>query len=128
MANCDVQSLVSEANCFNGLYDIRQIQLVNLALLCRILQTQDPMATCDVNTLMESAKCFDCLSEFQLAMLQAQLLCEIQAGGGTGGGSGVTCGVVNPVAAPTGTCGIYYRTDTGSIWLWDGAAWQQKIV
>lgn len=128
MATCNVQDLMTSASCFNCLIDIRQVQLINLALLCKILKAQDPMATCDVQELMDSAKCFDCLSDFQLAMIQAQLLCEINEGGGTGVGSGVACGTGDPVDPPTGSCGLYYRTDTGSIWLWDGATWNQKIV
>lgn len=128
MATCDTSELMASSNCFSCL-EPYQLQLINTSLLCQILQAYTPMASCDVSALLASSNCFACLQPAQLLWLQTQLLCEILAvaGGGAGGGA-VTCGLVNPVAAPTTTCGIYYRTDTGSIWLWDGAAWQQKIV
>ena len=48
------------------------------------------------------------------------------AGGGSGG-SGVTCGVGDPVAAPSGSCGLYYDTTNGDLWKWNGAAWVEII-
>jgi len=43
--------------------------------------------SCDPNTLAQSASCFQCLSEKQLEMVKAYLLCQIlqNGGGGTGG-------------------------------------------
>jgi hypothetical protein len=122
---------MSDASCFACLA-MDQLQMVNTALLCQLLQTLSPMATCDPATLLESAKCFaGCASPAQLMVIQTQLLCEILAvagGIGPGGGSGVTCGVGAPAAPPSGTCGIYYSTDTGSIYIWDGAAWILRLV
>lgn len=108
-----------------------QLQLVNTALLCQILKSSNPMASCDVSTLLASARCFEgCTTPAQLMLIQTQLLCEILAagGGGGGGGGGVTCGVVNPTEAPVIGCGLYYRTDTGSIWIWDGASWVLRVA
>lgn len=42
-------------------------------------------------------------------------------------GGGVSCSTADPVAAPTGTCGLHYRTDDGSLWKWNGAAWGQLL-
>lgn len=110
-----------------------QLQMVNTALLCQILQAANPMATCDPAALLESAKCFaGCASPAQLMLIQTQLLCEILAvggGGGGGGGSGVTClDASDPVDAPTTGCGIAYRKDNGNIFIWDGAAWVLRIA
>lgn len=77
---------------------------------------------CDPQTLMTAAACFLCLNPTQLAAINTYLLCQIFSGGGTGG-SGITCGTSDPVAAPAGTCGIYYRTDNGAVWFWNGVAW-----
>ena len=129
MATCNTNSLLAQAGCFSCLA-MDQLQLVNTALLCQILQATNPMASCDVSTLLASARCFEgCTTPAQLMLIQTQLLCEILAlSGGDTGGSGVGCGVVDPVAAPAGGCGIYYRTDTGSVWIWDGAAWVLRIA
>lgn len=131
MAACNTQTLMASANCYATLA-MDQLQMVNAALLCQILKALNPMASCDVSSLMESAKCFAaCTTPTQLMLVQTQLLCEILAvagGIGPGGGSGVTCGVGAPAAPPSGTCGIYYSTDTGSIYIWDGASWILRIV
>lgn len=39
----------------------------------------------------------------------------------------VTSGTADPTTAPASTSGLYYRTDTGTLWAWDGAAWQPLI-
>jgi hypothetical protein len=68
-----------------------------------------------------------------LNLIQTQLLCLLVTGGGTGGG-GATCGSGAPVAAPSGTCGLYYDNDSGSptaggLWFWDngGSAWVKML-
>ena len=49
--------------------------------------------------------------------------------GGSGGLGGVTCGSGDPVAAPSGACGLYVDTDAPpSLWAWNGATWQQLIA
>lgn len=45
------------------------------------------MAECNVNSLLSG--CFNCLSPYQLHLVQAQMLCNIQAAGGGGGGGDV---------------------------------------
>jgi hypothetical protein len=69
-----------------------------------------------------------------LRLVEVQLLNQIlvyaealAAGGGTTT-QRVLCGVVNPTVDPGTTCAIYYRTDTGSVWIWDGALWQNIIL
>lgn len=119
---------MGEASCFNC-FGYGDVKLVEVALLCRVLRALDPMATCNVQDLLNEAQCFLCLSPQQWELIKLQLLCNIEAasGGGISGGS-ILCGLVDPVADPGVACAVFYRTDTGSIWLWDGAAWQQKVV
>jgi hypothetical protein len=82
------------------------------------------MATeCNVQELVNSGNCFSCLTPKQLAYIQTQLLCDVLSALATPGSSVVTGGVVNPTTAPSGTYGIYYRTDTGAVWVWNGTAW-----
>lgn len=121
---------MSQAGCFACLA-MDQLQMVIASLLCQILKAQNPMADCSVSTLLEQAKCFaGCASPAQLMMIQTQLLCEIlAAGGGGGGGSGVTClDASDPVDPPITGCGIAYRKDNGSIFIWDGSTWVLRIA
>jgi len=47
-------------------------------------------------------------------------------GGGGGAGTGdVLRGTTDPVNAPEGDSAVYYRTDTGSLWVWNGSTWVQ---
>jgi hypothetical protein len=122
---CNPQDLLDAARCFVCLSPT-QAQVIRIRLLCAIA-TSTPMAACDPNTLLEAANCLMCLSPGQLQAIEISLLCQIASGAGTGGG-GATCGIVDPVAAPTGSCGLYYRTDNGAFWAWTGAAWLQLIA
>jgi hypothetical protein len=47
---------------------------------------------------------------------------------GSGGLGGVTCSNADPVAAPTSACTLHYRKDTGTLWMWNGAAWVNLIA
>ncbi len=80
------------------------------------------MTTTEINT---AAACFLCLG-MSLAEAQKLVLLNSVASnitGGGGGTGGVTSGVTDPVAAPTNASTLYYRTDTGTLWMWNGAAW-----
>lgn len=128
MAECSAQDLMEASACFACL-DEKQLMAVNAQLLCEILQISNPMATCDPVELMEDGACFACLDTRQLAIIQTQLLCEILSAGGGGGSSCIFGGTADPVAAPACTYAIYYRTDTGGVWLWlpATAEWAQLI-
>lgn len=130
MAVCSPQTLLNDAACFACLQNAPgMLELVKTSLLCRILQALDPMATCDVQSLLNDAACFSCLQNApgMLDIIQAQLLCNISEAISGGGASGITCGTEDPTEAPSGTCGVYYRTDTGAVFIWDGSAWQFKV-
>jgi len=66
----------------------------------------------------------ECIPDKQSAILY---LLDRIASGGSSGGSAVTCGAADPVAAPSGYCGIYVNTTTSAIFYWDGAAWVFKV-
>lgn len=104
---------------------------VTAALLCRILQTLDPVATCDISTLIESGKCFMCLDDRAMKAVQLQLLCEIlDASGGSGTGTGVDCGIVDPTIDPGVSCQIFYNTANSTLWSWNdvAGAWESLII
>lgn len=89
MATCSVQTLMDEAACFSSLPEGTR-QVLELRLLCLILQNLDPMATCDVQTLLNDAACLYGLPEGTKDVLRIQLLCEIYSqmtGGGAALGS-----------------------------------------
>lgn len=132
MAQCDTQSLMSEAQCFvctpSG-----QSTILELVLLCKIVKALDPMANCDVQSLLSEAQCFACLNPQQWEILKLQLLCNmadtIISGGGLGG---MSCGPADPVAAPSDPtkCSIYANTTNDSLWYWNNAtaAWVPLII
>ncbi|MBU2249875.1 MAG: hypothetical protein KKD77_24225 [Gammaproteobacteria bacterium] len=125
----DVNTLMADVKCYAcqppGLW-----QLLMLGLLKQTAEAVDPMADTTVAGLLEEAKCYACQPPGMWQLLALALLKQIAEAGGTGGGGtgGVLCGAVDPVAAPTETCAFYYRTDTGAVWYWDGAAWVALIA
>jgi len=81
--------------------------------------------------LITEANCLLCMVPSGLVpYLMVQALRDISSGGGGGGGGtgGVICFTgADPVAAPTNPCTLAYRTDDGSLWKWNGAAWGQLL-
>ncbi len=123
----DATTLLDETKCFvclpPGMW-----QLLKLGLLKQILLASDPMADTSATALLAAAKCYECLPPGMWQLIELGLLQQIVDGGGAGGGGGVTCGAVDPVAAPTGSCAIYFNTAAHSLWAWNGAAWEALIV
>lgn len=121
---CTSESLANASVCQFACIPPGILGAIKIRLLCAILNGET--MACDATTLIEAAKCLECqIPPGMLGAIEVYLLCQI-ANSGTGGGggsSGVTCGVVDPVAAPTGACGVYYRTDNKGVWVWTGAAW-----
>ena len=118
MATCSPNDLLYAGRCFLGLPQ-PQMDAIIAALLCQILQTNNPMATCDVQTLLDDGKCFTCLPQKQILAIQTQLLCEILHGGG----SGTTCIVCldadgAPVDDAPCPCSIAYNM-LGQFWFWN---------
>ncbi len=125
---CDSTTLVNGAYCNFCNLSGSMLYAIKLRLLCAIANG-DMSIACDSASLVEAAKCYECQIPYgMMPAIEIYLLCFIaQNGTGAGGGGGITCGTVDPVAAPTGTCAIYYRKDTAKFWYWDGAAWQVFI-
>lgn len=133
MAVCSPQALFQESPCFSNLDGPGQWEAIKLTLLCRILQSLDPMATCNVQELMTSAKFFfPVVMSGQGQALELQLLCDILANGGGGGGSQqVFSGSGAPVGLQVGQNallpGVYYDTDPGGLtYVWNASTggWQ----
>jgi len=125
----DTNTLLADTVCYSCLSP-GEWQLLKLGLLKQILLASSPMADTSTNALLEAAKCYECLSPGIWQLIELGLLQQIAAAGGTGGGGtgGVTCGVADPVAAPANACTLFYRTDTGTLWMWNGAAWVNIIA
>lgn len=79
---------------------------------------------------MAEGKCFLCLDAKSAMAIQLQLLCNILAASGSTVASGVTCGLVDPVADPGVTCQLYVNTADGTLWNWDDAfgVWRGLIT
>jgi hypothetical protein len=79
----------------------------------------------DPQTIINGAKCFSCIPPGML--LQALVYLASQIAGGTSSGDVLCVTGADPTTAPSGSCGIAYRIDTGAIFLWDGANWVFKV-
>lgn len=83
----------------------------------------------DPQTLMDRAACWACVpTGAQLAVLISLAQDIVDNGGGGGGTGGVTCGAVDPVAAPANACTLYYNTENQSLFMWDGVTWLPLLV
>lgn len=109
------QDIATDARCFQCIPPGMQLQAL-VYLYAQIAGVTDPQ------TIVEGAKCFSCIPPGMLLQALVYLAAQVASGGA----SRVTCGTADPVTAPANGCGIYYRSDTGAIFLWDGAAWQFK--
>ena len=83
------------------------------------------MAECSATELMEEGKCFQCLSQKELQMVIAQLLCNLSDSTETNPLNKVFSGVGNPtgVVTPTALEAIYFDTSTGVQYNWYSATW-----
>lgn len=123
MSACNPFDLLSASGCFTCLLPY-QLQVVNTALLCQILQAANPMAVCDPQAILESNPCLSNMTAYQLAVIQTELLCEIlQTGGGGGGSACLVAQSGGPVAPCPVAFGIGYDDDfasptSGQFWYW----------
>lgn len=80
----------------------------------------------DAETLMAEISCLRCaVQSGDVPLLILGAVANLTSGGG--GLGGVTCSTADPVAAPSGSCALHYRTDNGALWKWNGAAWAQLL-
>lgn len=129
MPSCNVQALMAGSGGFNAVA-ATPYQLTKLVLLCHAIQQLNPAMTCNVPALMKDAACFCAVANTPFEKVELQLLCElVNAISGTiSGVTGVNCGQADPVAPPVSGCTIYYRSDNGAFWFWNGSAWIQFIA
>lgn len=79
--------------------------------------------------LITAAKCYiACIPEGALGAIEVYLLTQIANGGGGAGGSGITCSELDPVAAPTGSCGMHINIVDETLWFWNGTTWVALIA
>ncbi len=118
---CSPSELMADARCWLSSGQTDLYDRLEILLLCRISQGI-VMAECSPSALISDAYCLTCTIPREMwPAVKLALLCSIASGGG--GLGGITSGVVDPVAAPTGSSALYYRTDTGTLWMWNGVAW-----
>lgn len=130
---CEPTTLLSDAACYICGLDPVMIQAIRIRLLCAI-RDGESMA-CDPATLMDEAKCILCgIPPNMMTAVEIPLLCSI-ASGGVAGAAGITCGNVDPVAAPTDQtkCAIYINKaipNAATFWYWnpDTLAWISFIL
>jgi len=131
---CTSESLANASVCQFACIPPGILGVIKIRLLCAILNGET--MACDATTLIEAAKCLECqIPPGMLGAIEVYLLCQIaNSGAGGGGGASVTCGAIDPVAAPVGSCSVYYETAAGvtpsSIWIWDSglAAWVKVLA
>jgi len=122
MASCDIQELIDDGKCYFALNAGEQ-EVVKLALLCRILQTLDPLATCNIQDLLDDGKCFFGLSSGAQEVTELQLLCDISAAISgalplSGAGDPNVLGVVGTQVGQT-----YFNTLSDATYHWNGTLW-----
>lgn len=130
MPTCNMQELMSAANCFAN-STTQVLTILQTTLLCKILQNVNPMASCDIQSLLDSGKCFACVPPQQLTIIQTELLCEILQAGGTGGQGCIVChDNFSPDPPPVGCdCALQYGRLDSYLGYWDSVAlqWQPLI-
>jgi hypothetical protein len=74
---CDVQALLTQANCFQCLSAGEQ-QLARLVILCNLMQGTN--ISCDPAALLAASSCFSCASPGERDLIELVLLCQIMSG------------------------------------------------
>lgn len=114
--------LIQDARCIDSCVPPGMRQSIIIYLLAQIAGV-----SADPQTLVTNAQCVDhCVPAGMRASVIANLLNTIEENGGAGGSGSVLCSAnSDPVAAPAGDCGIFYRLDVGQVWLWNAgtASW-----
>ncbi len=115
----EANALIAAANC-----DMCYLPpgLEMYAILAALIDVGNGLPVPDAQTLASEANCLLCyLTPGMVPYAILQAIRGISGGGGSGGG--VTCGAGAPVAAPSGTCGIYIDTGTGTLYEYYSGAW-----
>jgi hypothetical protein len=127
VTQAEIQELIDDVPCDLCYMSPGLAQYAILAAMLDIANGDSVPAT--TQALISEANCLLCMVPPGLVpYLQIQALRNISSGGSGSGSGSVTCGVADPVAAPTVTCALHYRRDNGALWMWNGAAWIQLIA
>jgi hypothetical protein len=102
------------------------LQAIRVYILNAIVNGETVLTT--AQDLITAAKCYSCIPDGLLGAIEVYLLTQIANGGGAGGSSGITCSELDPVDAPTGSCGMHVNTLNQSLWFWDGSTWVALIA
>lgn len=105
--SCSASDLVALTPALNTV-PLGLVPYAQLAVLCKILQSVDPMTDCSAATLVDNAKCLACAVPPGLVQFAAlYLLCQIQAGGGGGTASVTVAAGAPPVDGSIST--LFYK-------------------
>lgn len=113
----DADSLIAQSNCHLSKLTPGLVGYVTLVVLDKI-RNGEPVST-NPQTLLSEANCLMC--KLSPGMVPYAMLAAVIAIGNSGTGGGVLYGTTNPVDAPLGDSGMYYRTDTFQLWVWNSA-------
>jgi hypothetical protein len=120
----DPQPFIDSGNCLFCKIPPGLVWFAILAALDDIANGR-PMPS-DPDELIAEARCFEtCIPMGFVPYAILVALQNLSTGGGLGGA--VTCGTTDPVAAPSGSCGMYFRKDNGTLWAWNGVSWTELI-
>lgn len=80
-----------------------------------------------IEQVIAGSACWRCIADFQAAelFLLNQIATDTAAAAAAAGQ--VQCGAADPVAAPTGSCSLYYNTSTTALFEWIAPNWVLKV-
>jgi hypothetical protein len=113
----DADSLLADSKCHLCKLAPGMVGYVMLVVLDHI-RNGEPVST-DPQTLLTEANCLMC--KLTPGMVPYATLAILIAVANTGAGGGVIYGTADPVDPPPGDSGMYYRTDTFHLWVWNSA-------
>lgn len=107
-----------DTSCYLCLSD-KQLAAVTTVVLCKILQTLDPMATCNISDLLVESQEYLFLGAREMQAVQTVLLCQLYQQAINLGASGVVIDTVDPAADPGVESQIWINRTSGSVWYWN---------
>lgn len=111
----NADTLIAQSNCNYCKIPAGLVWYVILVVLDHI-RNGEPVSA-DPQALLREANCLIC--KLSPGMVPYAILASAINIANTGAGGGVDYGTADPVAAPAGDSGWYYRTDTYQLWVWN---------
>lgn len=121
----DADALLASSSCSLCKITPGMVGYVMLVVLDKIRNGES--VSTNPQTLLSEANCLLC--KLSPGMVPYAILASLIAIGNSGAGGGVVYGTANPTDPPVGDSGMYYRTDTYNLWVWNSATatWDQLI-